>query len=275
MAYKKRIQTAAQFIQDKIGQTPKVAIVCGSGLGSIAEEITSQTVLEYSSIPGFPVGTVAGHSNRLISGFIGKTPVLAFQGRFHYYEGYSMADVTLQARVSKALGVSTYLVTNAAGGLNRNFEVGDIMLIEDHVNFMFQNPLVGPNDDTLGPRFPDMSEPYCQKTVNELAQIALEKKIPFHRGVYLAVTGPSYETRAELRFFATVADAVGMSTVPEVIVAVHGGIPRCIGLSVITNKATGEDTHKESHEAVVNAAKEATPRMVSLVKAWCETRGAI
>jgi purine-nucleoside phosphorylase len=269
MTYLNRITQCSEQIKKLLGanfEAPEFGIICGSGLGSLAEEIESPVVVEYSQINGFPVSSVSGHKSRLIAGTIHNKKVIAFQGRFHYYEGYDLEDVTLPIRVLKELGIHTLIVTNAAGGLNRNFCVGDLMLIDDHINFMFQNPLIGKNHESLGPRFPDMSQPYNQEAGNLICNLALKLGIRMHRGVYLAVTGPSYETRSELRFFSTIADAVGMSTVPEVIAANHGSIPRIVGMSVITNKATGEDIHKEDHNSVVAAAQAATPKMVQLVK---------
>ncbi|MBW7875513.1 MAG: purine-nucleoside phosphorylase [Candidatus Cloacimonetes bacterium] len=269
MTYLNRITQCSQQIKNLLGadfDTVEFGIICGSGLGSLADEIQSAKVIEYSQIQGFPVSSVAGHKSRLIAGYIHNKKVIAFQGRFHYYEGYSLEDVTLPIRVLKELGIHTLIVTNAAGGLNRNYSVGDLMLIDDHINFMFQNPLIGANHEALGARFPDMSQPYSQNAGDQISALALKLGIRMHRGVYLAVTGPSYETRSELRFFSTIADAVGMSTVPEVIAANHGNIPKIVGISVITNKATGEDIHKEDHNSVVAAAQAATPKMVQLVK---------
>jgi purine-nucleoside phosphorylase len=263
--YLEQIKEAVSVIQERIPEPPEVGIICGTGLGSIADEIENPVVIPYSEIPHFPMGAVEGHKNRILAGKIGNKSVLAFQGRFHYYEGHDMKTVTLPARVLQMLNIKLFIVTNAAGGLNRNFRVGDVMLIEDHINFMFQNPLIGKNFDELGPRFPDMSEPYTKSCITQLEELALKHGTRVQKGTYLAVTGPSYETRAELRFFNKVADAVGMSTVPEVICANHGNIPKIVGLSVVTNMATGEDVHKESHDAVVKAANEATPRVVKLV----------
>ena len=268
MSTTEKIQESTRYIKKHLCERAQVGIICGTGLGPIADEIQSRSVLPYAEIPHFPVGTVAGHSNRAISGVLGRKNVIAFQGRFHYYEGHDLATTTLPVRIMAELGVETLVVTNAAGGLNRTFRVGDIMIIEDHINFQWQNPLTGKNDEDLGPRFPDMSAPYSFETMRLLEEIALENGTRTQKGVYMAVTGPSYETRAELRWFSKIADAVGMSTVPEVIAARHGGIPHIVGLSVITNMATGEDSHEESHEAVVQAANEATPRVVKLVRTF-------
>ena len=264
-----KISRASQTLKSSIlteGITPKIGIICGTGLGPIAEEISDSKSINYSEIPNFPTSSVKGHEGLVVSGRIHSKPVIAFKGRFHFYEGYSMQEVTLPVRVMRDLGIKHLIVTNAAGGLNRKFRVGDLMAIDDHINFMFQNPLIGANDDDLGVRFPDMSAPYNHRCISLAMKIALQEGIKLQRGTYLGVTGPSYETKAELRFFSKFADAVGMSTVPEVIAANHGGMKHVLGISVITNMATGEDTHEESHDSVVKAANEATPRVVNLVK---------
>ncbi|MBT3786025.1 purine-nucleoside phosphorylase [bacterium] len=262
------IRESAGYLKEHLCNSAEIGIICGTGLGPIADEIEVHSSLSYEEIPHFPMGSVAGHSNRALYGLLEGKEVIAFQGRFHYYEGHSLSVATLPVRVMAEMGVRSLIVTNAAGGLNRNFQVGDIMIIEDQINFLFQNPLTGENHEELGPRFPDMSAPYSQEAMKLLEKIAMEKGTRTQRGVYMAVTGPSYETRAELRYFSRQADAIGMSTVPEVITACHAGIDHIIGLSVITNKATGEDIHQESHEAVVQAANEATPRVVQLVKSF-------
>ena len=268
MSFFEALLRSVAFIKENLCSEVDTAIICGTGLGPLASQLSDSKTLPYAEIPEFPVGTVKGHGNRMIYGKLGNANVLAFQGRFHFYEGYGMDQITLPVRVMQQLGVKTMIVTNAAGGLNRNFSIGD-MIIEDHINFMFQNPLIGPNLDELGPRFPDMSEPYSHQAGTLLQKLALREKTRVQKGVYLGVSGPSYETRSELRFFAQHADAVGMSTIPEVIAARHAGIENIVGLSVITNLATGEDTHKESHEAVLKAADEATTRVVGLVEAFC------
>lgn len=273
MSYLKTLQETVSYVSDFLGDTPEVGIICGTGLGPIAEEITNAKELAYTKIPNFPASAVKGHANKLVFGNLGSKKVLAFQGRFHYYEGYSMKEVTLPVRLLQLLGCRNMVVTNAAGGLNRGYNVGDIMLIEDHINFMFQNPLLGPNFEELGPRFPDMSQPYKKHCIQLAEEIALQEKIALRKGTYIAVTGPSYETRAELRFFNRFGDAVGMSTVPEVIAANHAGFTGILGLSVITNKASGEDTHEESHDSVVQAANAATPRVVNLVREFVKKLG--
>ncbi len=265
------IKTVSSKLRSTIlteGQMPKIGIICGTGLGPIAEQISDSKYLKYSDIPNFPTSSVKGHEGIVVAGQIHSKSVIAFKGRFHFYEGYSMQEVTLPVRVMRDLGITHLIVTNAAGGLNRNFRVGELMAIDDHINFMFQNPLIGRNEDSLGVRFPDMSAPYNQKCISITEKISLDEGIKLHRGTYLGVTGPSYETKSELRFFSKFADAVGMSTVPEVIAAKHGGIQNVLGISVITNMATGEDSHEESHDSVVKAANEATPRVVNLVKKY-------
>ncbi len=265
------IKTVSNKLRSTIlaqGHMPKIGIICGTGLGPIAEQISQSKHLKYTDIPAFPTSSVKGHEGLVVAGQIDSKPVIAFKGRFHFYEGYTMQEVTLPVRVMRDLGVTHLIVTNAAGGLNRNFRVGELMAIDDHINFMFQNPLIGPNEDTLGVRFPDMSTPYNQRCISIAEKIALNEGFKLHRGTYLGVTGPSYETKSELRFFSQFADAVGMSTVPEVIAAKHGGIENVLGISVITNMATGEDSHEESHDSVVKAANEATPRVVNLVKKY-------
>ena len=265
------IKTVSNKLRSSIlaeGSTPKIGIICGTGLGPIAEQISDSKYLKYSDIPNFPTSSVKGHEGIVVAGQINSKSVIAFKGRFHFYEGYSMQEVTLPVRVMRDLGITHLIVTNAAGGLNRNFRVGELMAIDDHINFMFQNPLIGRNEDSLGVRFPDMSAPYNQKCISIAEKISLNEGIKLHRGTYLGVTGPSYETKSELRFFSKFADAVGMSTVPEVIAAKHGGIQNVLGVSVITNMATGESSHEESHDSVVKAANEATPRVVNLVKKY-------
>lgn len=273
MNFRNRILQASRKISEALlgNLNPKIGIICGTGLGPIAEKINDARELSYTRIPDFPTSSVKGHEGKVVVGKINSREVIAFKGRFHFYEGYPIKDVTLPVRIMQQLGVTHLIVTNAAGGLNRNFQVGDLMVIDDHINFMFQNPLIGANDETLGLRFPDMSAPYHPECIRIAQEIALSQATRLHRGTYLGVTGPSYETKAELRFFSSIADAVGMSTVPEVIAAKHGGIGNILGISVITNMATGEDTHEESHESVVQAANEATPRVVKLVSEFIGT----
>ena len=264
-----RIMTAAEYLQSRLGQEiTAVGIVLGSGLGKLADKIENQTVVPYRDIPGFPVSTAIGHKGNFIYGTLGGKTVIAMQGRFHYYEGYPMELVTLPIRVMKVLGIGYLFVSNAAGGVNFDFKVGDLMVIRDHINLL-PNPLVGKNMEDFGPRFPDMTRPYEPKLIALAEKIAAGLDIPLKKGVYLAGTGPSYETPAEYRYFRMIgADAVGMSTIPEVIVARHSSIP-VFGMSVITNEA--HDDYAEDYvndgDAVVAAADAAADRMSSIFSA--------
>lgn len=264
---KEKIAQAAKFIQDRIKTRPSVALVLGSGLGKFADELKNPVAIPYEEIPHFPVSTVKGHAGRLVIGEAGGKQVIAMQGRFHYYEGYSMQEITFPMRVMMAVGAQDLIITNASGGLNRNFRVGDLLIMTDHMNHMGGNPLIGPNDDTMGTRFPPMQGVYTPALVEEAMKIGHEIGAPVHRGVYVAVSGPNYETAAELRAFRILgADAVGMSTVPEVIVAVHGGIKRILGISCITDMATGEGHEDVNHEEVIAAAAKAQPYFLELIK---------
>ncbi len=271
MELKAKIQQAADFIAGQIKVKPQVALVLGSGLGKFADELKNQVAIPYEKIPHFPVSTVKGHAGKLVIGEAGGKNVIAMQGRFHYYEGYSMQEITFPMRVMLALGVKDLIVTNASGGLNRNFKVGDLMIMTDHINSMGGNPLIGLNDDTVGPRFPPMQGVYTKGLVEEAIKVGREIGAPVERGVYVAVSGPNYETAAELRAFRVMgADAVGMSTVPEVIVAVHGGIKRILGISCITDMATGEGHEEVNHEDVIAAAAAAQPYFLKLVQKMLE-----
>ena len=258
-----RIQKAAEYIRTKIaGHSPVVGIVLGSGLGELAGKIENPIVIPYAEIPGFPVSTAIGHKGNIVSGTLGGKEVIAMQGRFHYYEGYPMDLVTLPIRVMKVLGIQYLFVSNAAGGVNYDFRVGDLMIIRDHINLL-PNPLIGKNLDDFGPRFPDMTRPYDLGLIKKAEYIAAELNIPLKKGVYIAGTGPSYETPAEYKYFRLAGgDAVGMSTIPEVIVARHCGIP-VFGMSVITNEA--HDDYAEDYvndgADVVRAADAAAGRM--------------
>lgn len=257
--YIDRINKAADFISEKIGgKAPFVGIVLGSGLGELAERIEDKIVIPYAEIPNFSKSTALGHKGNLIAGYLGGKFVIAMQGRFHYYEGYGMDQVTLPARVMKVLGISYFFVSNAAGGVNPNFKVGDLMIIKDQINLL-PNPLIGPNLDDFGPRFPDMTRPYDLGLIKRAQEIANNLDIKVTTGVYLASTGPTYETPAEYGFFRTIgADAVGMSTVPEVIVARHSSIP-VFGVSVITNEGFNfsEDFVNDGDDVVIAANKAA------------------
>lgn len=260
-----KIQEAVGYIRSIFPQQPEVGIVLGSGLGNFASEIKIEKEISYADIPNFPQSTVKGHGGKLIFGEIGGKKVAAMSGRFHFYEGYDVQDVVLPVRVFKFLGVKTLLLSNAAGATNPGFKVGDIMIINDHISFFTPNPLVGKNDDSLGPRFPDMSEPYDKKLI-ELAKRAAQKNgIDVKEGVYVAVTGPTFETKAEYRMIHTMgADAVGMSTVQETITAVHMGMP-VLAMSVITDLGIG-DHAVITHEEVLQAAKEAEPKLAAIFK---------
>ncbi|MDP3436596.1 MAG: purine-nucleoside phosphorylase [Bacteroidales bacterium] len=264
--YLKKIEEAASFISSKTGgKTPLVGIVLGSGLGELAERIENKVVIPYREIPNFAISTAMGHKGNLIAGNLGGKFVVAMQGRFHYYEGYGMDMVTLPVRVMKLLGISYLFVSNAAGGVNKDYKVGDIMIIRDHINLM-PNPLIGANLDSFGPRFPDMTRPYDRSLIERAESVANELGVILKKGVYLAGTGPTYETPAEYNYFRLIgADAVGMSTVPEVIVARHSNIP-VFGLSVITNEAFSfADDFVNNGDDVVEAANSAADKLSALV----------
>lgn len=255
---------AADYLRSRTTLRPTTAIILGSGLGDLADTFADPVVIPYADIPHFKASTAIGHKGNLIFGLLGHTPVVAMQGRFHYYEGYTMQEVTLPVRVMARLGVRRLLVSNAAGGLNPDFHVGDLMVITDHINFM-PNPLIGKNDDTLGPRFPDMTTVYSRSLCQRAHQIAAQIGVTLRQGVYVAETGPTYETPAEYRMFRMLGgDAVGMSTVPEVIVARHAGL-EIFGLSVITNCAHElDDDHLNDGDDVVRAAAQAAQTMTTL-----------
>ena len=245
--------------------SPKTAIILGTGLGQLASEITDKIEIPYTEIPNFPVSTVEGHSGKLIFGKLGGIDIMAMQGRFHFYEGYSMKEVTFPVRVMYELGIKTLFVSNAAGGMNPHFKIGDLMIITDHINFFPEHPLRGKNFPT-GPRFPDMHETYDKKLIQLAANIAFEKKIRITYGVYLGLQGPTFETPAEYKMYHLMgADAVGMSTVPEVIVAHHCGI-RTFGVSVITDLGGFDNPVEVSHEEVQEAANAAQPRMTEIMR---------
>lgn len=261
-----KIQETTQFIQQLIKDTPDAGIVLGTGLGGLVNEIEIIKAIPYEEIPNFPVSTVKGHQGKLIFGILSGKKVLAMQGRFHFYEGYTMKELTFPIRVMKNLGIKLLILSNAAGGMNKNFKVGDIMFINDHVNLMGTNPLIGHNYDELGPRFPDMGEPYDLKWLAKAKAIAQKNKIEVKEGIYAAVTGPTFETPAEYRYMRAIgADAVGMSTVPEVIVARHAGIA-VFALSVITDLGGMDEIEPVSHEEVIKAANAAEPKMTSIIK---------
>lgn len=260
------IDEAVAFLRSRTRLQPSVGIILGTGLGGLAKEIAVETTVDYGDIPHFPVSTVESHHGRLLFGALGARQVVAMQGRFHYYEGYSMRQVTFPVRVMKFLGVSTLLISNAAGGMNPQFRKGSIMLITDHINLLGDNPLIGPNDDTLGPRFPDMSEPYSRELIALAERVALERKIRTERGVFVAVPGPNLETRAEYRFLRFIgADAVGMSTVPETIVAVHMGM-RVLGFSIITDECFPDALQPADVREIIAVAGKAEPNLTAVMK---------
>lgn len=264
-----QIDEAAQAVRERIAAQPVVGMILGSGLNHLAESVQEAVYLPYKELPHFPVSTVEGHVGRFVAGFLEGKPVLVMQGRIHFYEGYSMGQVTLPVRVMQRLGVSSLIVTNAAGGVHPDFAPGDVMLITDHINLVGMagfNPLMGPNLDDLGPRFPDMSQPYDRQYAELARRAAKENGILLREGVYVGLSGPSFESPADLRFLrAAGADAVGMSTVPEVIVARHGGM-RVLGLSGISNKANLDGSTITTHEEVIAAGKMITPKIETIVR---------
>ena len=269
-----KLDKAADTIRARLpeGWTPQVGIILGSGLGALADEVEVVASMPYKDIPGFAVSSAIGHAGRLVLGTLEGTRVLVMQGRLHYYEGHSLQTATFPVRVMKAMGARVLIVTNAAGGLNRNFSVGDLMLIEDHVNVMGwggQNPLVGPNDDSMGPRFPSMNPAYDPGLLKLAEEASQACNVPVREGVYIVLAGPTYETPAELRVLGQWGDAVGMSTVPEVIVARHGwgrGKMRVLGISNITNMALPDSKVAANQEEVIREGKRSGPRLQRLVR---------
>lgn len=260
-----KIKEAVKFINDKVESKPKIGIILGSGIGELADEIVAEVKIPYDSIPNFPVSTVKGHHGQLIFGKLNGVQIVAMQGRFHFYEGYDMQEVTMPVRVLKLLGIDYLFVSNASGGVNSNFEVGDIMFITDHINLM-PNPLIGANIDDHGPRFVDMSEAYDSRLLSLAKKIARHKGIYYQTGVYASVTGPTYETPAEYKYIQTLgADAVGMSTVPEVIVARHMGLP-VFAVSVISDLGVEGKIIEISHQEVIEAVARVTPKVIELFK---------
>ncbi len=256
---------AAEFIKSQTSLSPKIGIILGSGLGNMANSIEIESNIDYHNIPYFPTSTVSGHAGRLLIGKMDGVEVIMMQGRFHFYEGYDMNRVAFPIRVMKMMGVTSLIVSNAAGGLSPNFEIGDLMIINDHINLFPTNPLIGPNIDALGPRFPDMSETYYRKYINKALEIANNKNIKVHQGVYAGLSGPTFETPAEYKYLSIIgADAVGMSTVPEVITAHHAGI-KCFGISVITDLGVEGKIQKVSHQEVMDNAKQNEENLVLLV----------
>lgn len=259
------INSAISFIQHSYQGTPEIGIVLGTGLGGLVKEINIEKEIPYNFIPNFPISTVESHFGKLIFGTIGDKKVVAMQGRFHYYEGYSMQQITFPIRVMKMLGVKTLFISNAAGALNLSYQKGDLMIIEDHINLQPENPLTGHNEEKFGPRFPDMSQPYDMGMIDKAMAIAQEENIRAHTGVYVAVSGPNLETRAEYRFLRTIGgDVVGMSTVPEVIVANHMGV-KVMAVSVITDICDPKHLEPVKVEEIIAVANEAEPRLTRIL----------
>jgi purine-nucleoside phosphorylase len=262
---KHQIQEALAVIQKTSTETPSIGVILGTGLGGFTAKMDVVARIPYESIPHFPTSTVDAHAGDLVLGRLGGKTIVALSGRFHYYEGYTMQEVTFPVRVAKAMGISTLIVSNAAGGLNPNFKSGDLMVIADHINLMGDNPLIGPNDDSLGPRFPDMCYPYTPALIDLADDVALKMGQKLHRGVYVGVTGPCLETRAEYRFMRMIgADAVGMSTVPEVIVAVHAGL-KVLGFSAITDECLPDALEPVNIEKIIATANAVEPILTNLV----------
>lgn len=262
----KKIEETADFVKKQVSNIPKVAIILGTGLGELVHEITDKKEIPYETIPNFPVSTVEGHSGKLIFGKLAGKDVLAMQGRFHYYEGYNMKEVTFPVRVFQALGIKYLFVSNASGGLNGSFDIGDIMLITDHINHFPEHPLHGKNDERLGIRFPDMSEAYDKELQKMALEIAHKNNIKLQHGVYVGTTGPTFETPAEYNYFKIIGgDAVGMSTVPEVIVANHAKM-KVLAFSIISDLGVLGKIVEVTHEDVQEAAKVAQPKMATIMK---------
>lgn len=260
-----KIEQTVAAVREKTDAKPAIGIILGTGLGALVKDIKGKKSIPYDDLPNFPVSSLKGHENQLVFGKIGEKSIVAMQGRFHYFEGYTMQEVTFPVRIMKALGIKTLIVSNAAGGMNPLFRAGDLMVITDHINLMTDNPLRGRNDDRLGLRFPDMSEPYDRKLIDLVEKVSLQEKIPIRRGVYVAVTGPNLETRAEYRFLRFIgSDAVGMSTVPEVIVAVHAGL-KVLGISCITDECLPDALRPANIDMILKVAAEAEPKLGRLI----------
>lgn len=260
------INETADWIKQRMYNNPETAIILGTGLGELVKEITERQELPYTEIPNFPVSTVEGHTGKLIFGKLGNKDIMAMQGRFHYYEGYNMDQVTFPVRVMKAIGIKTVFLSNASGGMNDDYEVGDLMMITDHINRFPEHPLRGKNHDDLGPRFPDMSDAYSKRLQKKALEIADELGIKLHKGVYVGTSGPTFETLAEYKFFRIIGgDAVGMSTVPEVIVARHAGL-EVFAISVITDIGIEGKLVEVTHEEVQKAALAAQPKMTQIMR---------
>lgn len=260
------ISETLSVIRKKTRKNYSIGIILGTGLGGLVKEINIEHEIDYQDLPHFPLSTVESHKGKLIFGSIEGKEIVAMQGRFHYYEGYTMKQITYPVRVMKSLGVKTLLVSNACGGMNPNYRKGDIMLISDHINLLGDNPLIGKNEDDFGPRFPDMSEPYSKELIELAEQVALENKLKVQKGVYIAVPGPNLETKAEYRFLrATGADVVGMSTVPENIVANHMGM-KVLGISIVTDECFPDSLQPVNVEEIIFTAMNAEPKMTLIMK---------
>ena len=265
MSMREEIQNAAEFLRRKTKIKPEFGLILGTGLGSLADKVQAELVLPYDQIPGFVRSTATSHAGKLVLGELGGKQVMAMQGRLHYYEGYSMQQITFPVRVMRAMGCHSLVMSNAVGSMNPNIVRGEIGVLVDHINLMGDNPLIGPNDDELGPRFPDMSQAYDREYIERVLDVAMELKLPAHKAVYVAVAGPNLETAAEYRFLrAAGADLVGMSMVPEDIVAVHGGM-RVLGLSVVTDMGLADALKPAKVEEIIATANRTEPRLAELV----------
>ena len=266
MSLGEKIAEAKKFIESRSKVKPKIGIIVGTGLGTLAKEIEIKAIVPYSDIPHFAVSTAPGHEGNLILGKLSGKMIIAMQGRFHLYEGYSLEEITFPIRIMKEMGVELLIESNVVGGMNPNFKAGDLMIITDHINLTGNNPLIGPNDERLGPRFPDMSEPYDKRLIELTKRIAIEEKIGIHKGVYVGLTGPNFETPAEYRFLRLIgADAVGMSTVCEVIVARHSGL-RVLGMSCITDECIPDRLEPVNFRKLIQVAQKVEPNLTRLVK---------
>ncbi|MDP2160243.1 MAG: purine-nucleoside phosphorylase [Flavobacterium sp.] len=265
-----KVQETVSYLKEKTNYTPEFGVILGSGLGSFTQDMVIDHTIPYAEIPNFPVSTVQGHKGALVFGKIGSKQVVAMQGRFHFYEGYDMQTVTFPVRVMKYLGVSKLIVSNASGGVNSNYKVGDIVVIKDHINLFPDHPLRGKNDERFGPRFVNMSEPYSLDLMKQVKAVANQNQIEVKDGIYLGLQGPTFETLAEYKMVKILgADCVGMSTVPEVIVARHMNVD-CLGISVITDMGDEESIHEVNHNEVLEAAKKAEPKVRTLIKLFIE-----
>ncbi len=266
VSLREKIAEAKKFIESRSKVKPKIGIIVGTGLGTLAKEIEIKAIVPYSDIPHFAVSTAPGHEGNLILGKLSGKMIMAMQGRFHLYEGYSLEEITFPIRIMKEMGVELLIESNVVGGMNPNFKAGDLMIITDHINLTGNNPLIGSNDERLGPRFPDMSEPYDKKLIELTKRIAIEEKIGIHQGVYVGLTGPNFETPAEYRFLRLIgADAVGMSTVCEVIVARHSGL-RVLGMSCITDECIPDRLEPVNFRKLIQVAQKVEPNLARLVK---------